>query len=129
MKAWQDKMGKWAKGGIAAIKSNAFLLILMIANVILRTLDVFQFAIMKKRADMGSLAYMLFSGGARTLEGLENLLGDEAWVDVKAFAQQLFPDTVPVIMDAIQRLVLRVLSSYSRRIMEALHVPTGVRFY
>ena len=104
-KAWESKMGKWAKGGVAGIQSLEFWIVLMIADVILKRLDVLQFTIMKKREHIGNLAHLVFSGGVRVLKLLEELLKEDApWEYVFAFVERHCPERLPSVLDVSRRL-------------------------
>jgi len=104
-KAWEAKMGKWAKGGVRGIQTIEFWVILMIANVILSKLDVLQHSIMKKRDDVGNLANLLYSGGETVMDLLEQLLTDDLpWRNVHIFVEQNCPERLAVVLDISKRL-------------------------
>ena len=121
MHAWETKMGKWAKGGIAGVQSHAFWIFMLAANVIFERLDVLSFMIMKKRDDVGTLAYLLYSGATQVLDSMETLLVDSsAWVDVRDFVNRYCPDMLAKADDICMRLVARVIASYQRRVIDRL---------
>ena len=120
-KAWQAKMGKWSKGAVEAISCEAFLVTLSIAHVVLSKIDLLQWTIMKVRPEVGNLAYLLYTGGQRALDALEDLLRGEAqWADVYSLVERTCPDKLGLVIDGSKRLVLRAVASYQRRIMSRL---------
>ena len=104
-KAWEAKMGKWAKGGVRGILSIEFWVCLMLAQVILSRLDVLQYRIMKKREYVGNLANLLYGGGRRVMDSLEQLLTDEsACRHIYIFVEQNCPERMVAVIDVIKRL-------------------------
>lgn len=63
MRAYEEKMGKWARGGVQALSTAGFLLVLLIGDVILERLSVFLWTVKAERPGMGNLAYLLYHGG------------------------------------------------------------------
>jgi hypothetical protein len=110
-KAWEGKMGKWAKGAIAGLHCDKFWIALLVADVVLSRLDVFYYTVMKKRPHIGNLAYLLFGGGDVCLWLIESLLdmesldslddsdgsnfadsGEDPWKHVFRFVKRRVPD-------------------------------------
>jgi hypothetical protein len=77
------------------------------------------YALKKKRAGVGNLAYMVFVWAERSLHLLADLLRSrDAWKDVYSFAERYAKDQMRVVTTTTRRITLRVISSYRRRIVD-----------
>ena len=60
---------------------------------------------MKKRGDVGNLAYLLYRGAEQVLSLLEGLLTDaDSWQDVYSFVDEVCPEKKSVAVDVAKRL-------------------------